>query len=323
MRRSTSRCSRGSPPDRLGDLRPGIQTFRKRLCGHNIDVAIKGDPDTGSDLLFCGVDLARRIEKAEADLISAATHAAGRRGADGLVLPVAGGHACFAEAESPMNKVVGLGFDGLPDEAVLGEIERVFAARGSSTRVELASLADPEVTALLSGRGYRLLEFENVLGRPVGNESSSVPGVQVRRADDLTAWVDVVVEGFAHPDGEGPISHEQFPADIVERAERDMEKAGAIPYVALCDGAVAGGGLMRLAGGIAQLAGAATAPAFRRRGVQAALLAARLADAADAGCEIAVVTTAPGSKSQHNVQRRGFQLLYTRAILDKPAEAVQ
>ena len=52
----------------------------------------------------------------------------------------------------------------------------------------------------------------------------------------------------------------------------------------------------------------------------AALLRARLADAAEAGCDIAVVTTAPGSKSQQNVQRQGFHLLYTRAILVKDTE---
>jgi hypothetical protein len=51
--------------------------------------------------------------------------------------------------------------------------------------------------------------------------------------------------------------------------------------------------------------------------VQTALLAKRLADAARAGCDVAVVTTQPGSKSQQNVQRRGFHLLYTRAILVK------
>lgn len=293
------------------------------MCGHNVHVAINGDADVREGQLFCGVELARRIEKAEADLIVAATRAAHSRGADGLALPLAGGFACFAEADSPMNKVVGLGFDGVPDEAVLGEVERAFTARGAETRVELSNLADPEVVALLSGRGYRLLEFENVLGRRLGAETPPVTEVDVRRADDLTIWVNVVVEGFAHPDGEGPVSHEQFPADIIERAERDMEKAGATPYVALCDGVVAGGAMMRLTDGIAQLTGAATVPAYRRRGVQAALLAARLRDAADAGCEIAVVTTAPGSKSQHNVQRRGFQVLYTRAILVKPAGAVQ
>ncbi len=66
---------------------------------------------------------------------------------------------------------------------------------------------------------------------------------------------------------------------------------------------------------MAQLCGAATLPAHRRRGVQGALLAARLAEAREAGCDVAVVTTQPGSKSQENVQRQGFDLLYTRAIL--------
>jgi hypothetical protein len=32
---------------------------------------------------------------------------------------------------------------------------------------------------------------------------------------------------------------------------------------------------------------------------------------------VAVVTTQPASRSQQNVQRRGFDLLYTRAILVK------
>ena len=88
-------------------------------------------------------------------------------------------------------------------------------------------------------------------------------------------------------------------------------------YVALRDGVIAGGASFRMAEGVAQLAGAATAPAHRRRGVQTALLSARLADAAAAGCDVAVVTTQPGSKSQQNVQRQGFDLLYTRAILVK------
>jgi GNAT superfamily N-acetyltransferase len=53
----------------------------------------------------------------------------------------------------------------------------------------------------------------------------------------------------------------------------------------------------------------------RRRGVQSALLRTRLEIAGRAGCDVAVVTTQPGSKSQENVQKQGFELLYTRAIL--------
>ena len=86
-------------------------------------------------------------------------------------------------------------------------------------------------------------------------------------------------------------------------------------YVARIDGHVAGAASLRIDGDIAQLAGAATLPAFRRRGVQTALLRHRLLEARDAGCTLAVVTTQPGSTSQANVQRRGFAVLYTRAIL--------
>jgi GNAT superfamily N-acetyltransferase len=90
-----------------------------------------------------------------------------------------------------------------------------------------------------------------------------------------------------------------------------------VRYVARCDWVLAGGASFRIVEGVGQLLGAATAPAYRRQGIHTALLSARLADAAAGGCDIAVVTTQPGSKSQENMQRRGFDLLYTRAVLVK------
>lgn len=144
-------------------------------------------------------------------------------------------------------------------------------------------------------------------------------GIEVRRSgeDELDAWLDVVADGFAHPDTQGVPSHEDFPRDALARAERDFASAGVVRYLALRDVVPAGGASLRIADGVAQLAGSATAPAHRRRGMQSALLAVRLTDALAAGCDIAVVTTQPGSKSQQNVQRRGFHLLYTRAVLVK------
>ena len=275
--------------------------------------------------LFCSVDLGERIEQAEAQLISAGTEAAIRRDPGrAFVTPIAGGFACFGEDGAPFNKVVGLGFGGVPDGAALDDIESAYAARGAAVQVELAHLADPEIAAVLTGRGYRLVAFENVLGRRIRDDETSpvATGVDVHRCDDdeLDLWIDVVVTGFAHPDDQGVATHEEFPRDIVERAERDLVAAGASTYLALRDGVVAGGGGMRVTDGVAQLVGAATAPEHRRRGVQSALLGRRLADAATVGCDIAVVTTAPGSKSQQNVQRQGFHLLYTRAVLVKITE---
>jgi len=272
--------------------------------------------------LFDSIALAERIERVEAQFITAGAAAAGARtGKATFVIPVAGGAACFADEGSPLNKVVGLGFHGVPGADALAEIEQAFAAaHAPATQVELANLADPAIGALLTGRGYRLEAFENALGGEVSPVAP--PGVEVRLAgDELQAWLDAVVSEFAHSDNEGAPTHEDFPREIVEKAERDGEQAGATPYLASYHGVVAGGGSLRISEGVAQLTGAATVPACRRRGVQTALLAARLADATRAGCDIAVVTTAPGSKSQQNVQRRGFHLLYTRAVLVKPTRA--
>jgi GNAT superfamily N-acetyltransferase len=279
--------------------------------------------DADRSPLFCDAALAARIERAEAQLMVAGADAANRRRGDGagFVIPVAGGVASFAEAGSPFNKVAGLGFAGVPDAADLDALERAYAAVGAPVQVELAHVGDPEIGALLTARGYRLASFENVLGRALdgGLERETPPGVEVRRSgdDEFGAWIDVVADGFAHPDAQGVPSHEQFPRAVIERAERDFAAAGVVRYAALRDGVVAGGASVLLADGIAQLAGAATAPAHRRHGVQTALLAARLADAVAAGCDIAVVTTQPASRSQRNVQRRGFDLLYTRAVLVK------
>jgi GNAT superfamily N-acetyltransferase len=270
--------------------------------------------------LFGSTALAERIERVETQLITTATQAARlRSGAASFVTPIAGGAACYAEDGSPLNKIVGLGFGGVPSADALDEIERAFASRAAATQVELANLADPAIGAALTSRGYQLVAFENVLGRSLDGDLQPVtpPDVEVKVSDDRAAWLDVVVDGFAHPDAEGVPAHEDFPREIVENAIADVEQAGATPYLAYRDGVVAGGGSIRMSGGVAQLSGAATAPAHRRHGVQAALLSARLADACRAGCDIAVVTTQPGSKSQQNVQRRGFHLLYTRAVLVK------
>jgi GNAT superfamily N-acetyltransferase len=270
--------------------------------------------------LFCDTALAGRIERAEAQLITGCCQAARRRtGAEGFAIPVAGGVASFAGEGSPYNKVAGLGFAGVPDGAALDAIEKAFLVRGSPVQVELAHLADPAISALLVGRGYRLESFENVLGRDLSGGFQPVmpPGIEVRQsgADELQAWLDVVAEGSVHPDTQGVPWHEDFPREVIIGAELDGMAAGCVRYAGLRGGTLAGGATMRIAEGVAQLTGAATTPAHRRRGVQTALLAARLADAVAARCDVAVIVTQPGSKSQQNAQRQGFDLLYTRALL--------
>lgn len=276
--------------------------------------------------MFCDTALAARIEAAETDLIAALTRAAlARSGSAGFVMPLAGGAATFAGADSPYTKVVGLGFGPLPSVAELEKIENAYAEHGAPTQVELSHLADPDLAALLTGRGYRLEGFENVLGRSLDDRPGppAPAGIEVRISPDaeLDAWIDVVVEASLHQDAQGLPWHDEFPREALEDAERDSAAAGLTRYAALRDGVLAGGAELRVTGGVAQFAGAATAVAHRRHGVQTALLTARLADARAAGCDVAVIVTQPGSTSQQNSQRHGFHLLYTRATLVKQPPA--
>lgn len=273
-------------------------------------------------MLFPSTQLAARIERAECRLITDGTVAASARHPDAevLVIPAAGGVATYATAGSPLNKLAGLGFGGPLEEAELEAIERAFARRGSPLQVELSSLAEPGIGKLLTRRGYELQGFENVLGRELPLADTARPAGDVAISLDgpegLATWIDVVVSAFAAPDVQGVSSHESFPREVVERVMGDMAAAdGFRRYLAEREGEPAGGASMRLFEGVAQLCGAATLPAHRRRGVQGALLARRLADATEEGCDVAIVTTLPGSKSHENGHRKGFGLLYTRAIL--------
>ncbi|OHU30984.1 GNAT family N-acetyltransferase [Mycobacteroides franklinii] len=268
--------------------------------------------------MFCDIDTAARIERAEADTIAAGT----TRCDDGLAIPLAGGVASYAGPGSPMNKIAGLGFGGVPTESELDAVEREFAARDTPVHVEVASLADPALCELLTARGYLLVSFENVLGLALTDVPAPVvpDGITVRHSgiDELTTWLDVVVDGFAVPDDQGVASHESFPREVLSRTIAALSTVeGEQRYIAVREGAVAGGASMRILDGVAQLNGAATAAPHRRRGVQTALLTTRLHQAARDGADLAVVTTLPGSKSQQNTQREGFALLYTRAILVK------
>jgi GNAT superfamily N-acetyltransferase len=270
--------------------------------------------------MFASAALARRIEAAEARLTLSCGRAIARRVPSALVRELGAAAAVFAGADSPMDKVLGLGFDPFDAEA-FARFEGEVLARGGSLRVEQSSLADPEVARALIARGYALVGYENVLGRTPGRgEAGGDATVGRVEGDELEAWIDLMASAFLSPDADqgAPPPTESFDRAAIEQAGRDLAQLpGMVRYLARRGGEAAGGASMRVDGGIAQLTGAATLPAHRRRGVQTALLAARLHDAAALGCDLAVVTTGPGTKSAQNAARNGFSLLYVRAILTR------
>lgn len=268
---------------------------------------------------FVDQDLAATIEIAEAEFMVACCRALDSQASPTFDVAIGNGAATFAGVDSPFSKVIGVGFSDEIADDVLDDLERRYAEHGATVSFEISTLADPELAERLGDRGYRLVSFENVLVRPIaGDMADPGPDIDVRRAeDDPRTWLDIAVEAALHADDAGVPWHQEFPREELERAELAALAAGARLFLASVRGVPAGAASIRYAGSIAQMTGAGTLPALRRRGVQKALLAARLRDAAAAGCELAVVTTQPGSTSQANVQRTGFDLAYARAVMSK------
>jgi len=280
-------------------------------------------------MLMASRTTAARIERAECETVLAFAARLQARGTDVMIREIGGTSAVFAGPGQPINKLAGLGFAGPIDADALAAVEREYDARAAELRVELATLADPAVGILLTRRGYELVGYENVLGLPLDAdlvnglalacEADVARGVVVSAGTEgeVRAWIETVAEGFSQPDQfDGPPPTESFERDaIVEAFTASSGAEGVVLYFARRDGAMAGGGASRISNRLVQLAGASTLPEHRRRGVQSALLRARLLDAARQDCDLAIVTTEPASKSQQNVQRAGFVLLYPRAIL--------
>jgi GNAT superfamily N-acetyltransferase len=267
---------------------------------------------------FIDLDLARRMEMAEANAGRACAEACQRLHPDYAVAveEIAGGNAVFAGVDSPVTQAIGVGLHGPVSDAELDALGEFFHSRKAPAAVELCPLVEPSLYEKFAARNYRLLEVSNVLLLDdLG--SARIPdklplGVTVRAttSDESKLWTLTVAQGFA----------EQFPVTqpILDVMEGFCHRAGATAFLAFVDGVVAGGAVVSADQGVCGLFGASTLPAFRRRGVQSALLATRLAWARDKGCDLAVSLTQPGSISHRNIERNGFRVAYTRTKLILP-----
>ena len=229
------------------------------------------------------------------------------------VLEVAGGHAVFAGAGSPLTHVIGMGLSGPVGSEELERVEEFYFSRGSAFELVLAPLAHESLFKLIGSRPYRLASMESVLCRRIeAGEVLPAPTTDIKivrpSAAEMEQFDDVVARGFASGGDPTPLrgifsTFAQLQSSIAVMAYLDGELAAGA------------GGLIVKEHNMTALFGASTLPEFRHRGLQSALLRARLKLAADAGCELAVVVASPGSTSQRNAERTGFRLVYTKAIL--------
>jgi hypothetical protein len=255
---------------------------------------------------FADIDLARRLESAEAANARGCTPG----GAGGApVLEIAGGCAVFAGAQSPLTHAVGIGISGPVSRAEVDRIEDFFRSRGARVSIDLCPLASPELLEELGRRGYRATEFNNVLIKRLAG-SSIVLAPRVRKATSTEADV------WAHAVGQGFFETAELTGEEMSVGRAIFAMPGALCYlVSGPAGEAAGGGALAIHGGLATLFADSTIAVFRRRGLHLELIATRVNEALAQGCDLATASTLPGSGSQRNYERLGFEVVYTKVTL--------
>ena len=228
---------------------------------------------------------------------------------------ICGGHMVFAGLGSPIGRATGVGLDQPLTADDLDRIEQFYRERNAPSQVDLTPLHRPEVFEMFKERGYGIAELNNVLYRRLDpTEEFPVPPhhFQIRRSPTDEAEVaGSIVESAFFPDG----APEAFRGLITPLYQME----NALPFVAAVDGkpVACGTGLIVPEHKVFALCGAGTLNAYRGRGLQTALLRARMQAARDAGCEYAVVVTQGGTISQRNAERLGLRVAYSKVTVIK------
>jgi GNAT superfamily N-acetyltransferase len=197
---------------------------------------------------------------------------------------------------------------GVSDELDLDAVADAYAGKAHlvSTPPWLDGLA-----GRLEARGYTpsyaWMKFERGLEPAAPVETA----LRIEDADDPALFGATLAEGFGAPADAGP-------------AFALARRAGWHCFLAWDGDEPAAAASLFVNGGVAWLGGAATRPAFRGRGAQPALIAARIERAREAGARRLCVETgervpARPDQSYRNILRAGFREAYLRPNWRSPA----
>lgn len=224
--------------------------------------------------------------------------------------PFLGGYAIRTGVGYPTNRGMGIGFQRMMPLSEFENFEAFYGAVGLPAELELCPFADASLMTFIAQRCYTIYRFYNVYllrlssYEPSPSRSSAIDIHQVAEAE-CSLWAQTVAGTTRTED------------PIVTLAQATFYRPGVLCYLATIQGEVAGGAALSITNGIGTLSFMGTVPAFRRQGVQHALIAERLAEASRQGCDLALCSTNPGNQSQRNVYRHGFSLAYTRVFVRK------
>lgn len=201
----------------------------------------------------------------------------------------------------------------IPNEAVRGDISeplRVlrgeFARRGRKARVEFIEAFAPALPALLEAEGFvREGRYHMMVASPDSFVPvDGVPGISVTVLDSRASDADLIVCMTVQARGFG--MHAPVTLEDTDR-QRALLAAGSRAFLARVRGEPAGAGVITApADGMTEVAGIATLPEFRCRGVATVLTSVALHTAFDSGVTVATLT-AGDERAGRVYERVGFR----------------
>lgn len=259
------------------------------------------------------LELSRRLERAEGHACRQFAEARRRLQPESDVAWAETGNVCavFDGPDSPITQAFGFGVFAPVSADILRDIEGFFFSRGAHADLEVSPFAGVEGIGLLCERGYRPIEISSVTWQPLNAGAAGHHGsesIRVRVADtsdDLQLWSSISARAWSH-------EHPELQAFLDEMGTLIAGREDTRCFIAEFDGVPGAAGALSIHDGVALFSGAATLPELRRRGLQSALLNARLSFSSGNGCDLAMMVAALGSESQRNAERQGFRIAYTR-----------
>lgn len=265
------------------------------------------------------IELARRAEWREARSVGEIAQES---------QPFAGGTMSYSGPGSWSNTACGCGLAGAVDDAELDRLMAFYDERSEPGEVELSSFAHETLIEGLGKRGFVLkflvtaLAVEMVPGASAMSWlSHGVPkGIEIREMvpgdeDADRAFVRFTSSHFDPPDG--VVTEVMMTTGL--RAHRHPRNTSFVAWDG--DTMVGSAGMETTTDGplgpIGCLYGAAVAKSHRRRGIQQALIAARMDRALADGCPVLTILTKPGIPTERNAMRLGFGVVYAKAVLGR------
>lgn len=258
--------------------------------------------------------LAKRLTACETEYLASRIRSIGERDGnpEGVEIAQFGHTSAFYVQTMPwglFNSVKGFSHG---DAAQLEGIIAFYRSRNRAFQLDINPAGShPEMLRQLTEQGLYQDSFHSVLyGLPSAELPELPSSIKIRQIEteadfDLYAGIHCIGAGM------DLVHKHHFANNNIGLLHRPGWKM----FLAAWDGEPAAVAVMHIGSDrIASLTLAATAPAFRRKGLQTALLLRRMHEAHKANCELVVAQAAFGSSSQNNMERVGLQMAWTRAV---------